>query len=74
MAEKKSLQHIFFALKDEELEEVRAAFQKKLKTLEQQLEKEHEERLIFIREKREQETKIISLQELASRSADEEQV
>jgi myosin-18 len=59
---------------DEELEDVRAAFQKKLKIVEQQLENEHEDRLNFLREKHELETKIITLQELAARSADEEQV
>ena len=42
--------------------------------MEQQLENEHEERLNFVREKHELETKIINLQELAARSADEEQV
>ena len=45
-----------------------------MKSLEQQLENEHEERLNFVREKHELETKIINLQELAARSADEEQV
>jgi hypothetical protein len=45
-----------------------------VKALEQQLENEHEERLNFVREKHELETKIINLQELAARSADEEQV
>ncbi len=59
---------------DEELEQIRAGFQKKLKIVEQQLESEHEERLNFLREKREQEAKIMSLQELAARSTDEEQV
>merc|ERR1719270_1415053 len=47
---------------------------KKVKALEQQLENEHEERINFMREKHELETKIINLQEMASRSADEEQV
>ena len=42
--------------------------------MEQQLENEHEERLNFVRETHELETKIINLQELAARSADEEQV
>ena len=42
--------------------------------MEQQLENDHEERLNFVREKHELETKIINLQELAARSADEEQV
>ena len=45
-----------------------------MKSLEQQLENEHEERLNFVRETHELETKIINLQELAARSADEEQV
>jgi len=59
---------------DEELEDVRAAFQKKLKIVEQQLENEHEDRLNFLHEKHELETKIITLQELAARSGDEDQV
>ena len=42
--------------------------------MEQQLENEHEERINFMREKHELETKIINLQEVASRSADEEQL
>ena len=45
-----------------------------MKALEQQLENEHEERINFVREKHELETRIINLQEMASRSADEEQV
>merc|ERR1719412_3382751 len=60
--------------KDDELEDARASAQKKVKVLEQQLESEHEERINFMREKHELETKIINLQELANRSADEEQV
>lgn len=60
--------------KDDEVEEARASAQKKIKSLEQQLESEHEERLQFVREKHELETKIINLQELANRGADEEQV
>ena len=62
------------ANKEEELEDIRAAAQKKIKVLEQQLENEHEERINFVREKHELETRIINLQEMASRSADEEQV
>ena len=62
------------ASKEEELEDVRAAAQKKVKVLEQQLENEHEERINFVREKHELETRIINLQEMASRSTDEEQV
>jgi myosin-18 len=62
------------ANKEEELEDARAGAQKKVKALEQQLENEHEERINFVREKHELETRIINLQEMASRSADEEQV
>ena len=50
------------ANKEEELEDVRAAAQKKVKALEQQLENEHEERINFVREKHELETRIINLQ------------
>jgi myosin-18 len=64
----------YFKNQEEELEDARAATQKKVKALEQQLENEHEERINFVREKHELETKIINLQEMASRSADEEQV
>lgn len=45
-----------------------------MKVLEQQLEHEHEERLNFVREKHELETKLMNLKEFASRSADAEQV
>ena len=65
---------IFVSFQEEELEDARAATQKKVKALEQQLENEHEERINFVREKHDLETKIINLQEMASRSADEEQV
>ena len=65
---------MFVSFQEEELEDARAATQKKVKALEQQLENEHEERINFVREKHELETKIINLQEMASRSADEEQV
>jgi len=61
-------------LKDEEFEESRAGFQKKIKTLEQQIETDHDEKLTFIREKHEFEAKIFVLQETLSRSIDEEQV
>lgn len=60
--------------KEDELEDARAAAQKKVKALEQQLESEHEERIGFVREKHDLETKIMNLQDMASRSADEEQV
>jgi len=56
------------------LEDARAASTKKVKVLEQQLETEHEERLSHVREKHDLEAKIMSLRELASRSADEDLV
>ena len=48
--------------KEDDLEDARAAAQKKIKALEQQLESEHEERIHFVREKHELETKIMNLQ------------
>lgn len=60
--------------KEDELEDARNAAMKKVKALEQQLESEHEERIGFVREKHELETKIINLQDLASRSTDEDVV
>ena len=63
-----------FSSKEDELEDARSAAQKKVKVLEQQLESEHEERLHFMREKHELESKIMNLQDLASRSADEDQL
>ena len=60
--------------KEDDLEDAKAAAAKKVKALEQQLESEHEERLHFMREKHELESKIMNLQDLASRSADEDQL
>ena len=60
--------------KEDELEDARAAAAKKLKTLEQQLEQEHEERMGFVRDKHELESKIMNLQDLLDRSGDEELV
>ena len=48
--------------KEDELEDARAATQKKVKVLEQQLEQEHEERITFMRERHDLEGKIIGLQ------------
>ncbi|XP_050299699.1 unconventional myosin-XVIIIa isoform X2 [Anthonomus grandis grandis] len=48
-------------LQEEELEEVRCNAQKKVKALEQQLENEHEERTILLREKHELERRLQSL-------------
>jgi hypothetical protein len=53
---------------------VRATSQKKVKALEQQLEAEHEERLNYVREKRDLEMKVMLMHELSARSVDEDQV
>jgi len=60
--------------KDEEIEEARASANKKVKILEQQLEQEHEERIMFLRERHDLEQKIGTLQDMLERSGDEEQV
>ena len=60
--------------KEDELEDARAASVKKLKSLEQQLEQEHEERMGFVREKHDLESKIMNLQDMLERSGDEELV
>jgi len=60
--------------KEDEIEDVRASAQKKVKVLEQQLEQEHEERIGFLREKHDLEGKILNLQDMLERSGDEEQV
>ena len=57
-----------------QVEDVKAAFGKKLKVLEQQLEQEHEERMGFVREKHDLESKIMNLQDMLERSGDEELV
>merc|ERR1719233_2539760 len=44
--------------KEEEIEEARASANKKVKILEQQLEQEHEERIMFLRERHDLEQKI----------------
>ena len=48
--------------KEEELEDARTSSQKKVKGLESQLETEHEERINYMREKHDLETKIMNLQ------------
>ena len=48
--------------KEDELEDARAATQKKVKVLEQQLEQEHEERISFLRERHDLEGKVMGLQ------------
>merc|ERR1719342_1801956 len=59
-------------MKEEELEDVKAGFGKKLKVLEQQLEQEHEDRIGFLREKHELEGRIVNLQDMLEASAEQE--
>ena len=59
-------------MKDEEIEDVKAGFAKKLKVLEQQLEQEHEDRIGFLREKHELEGRIATLQDMLEVSAEQE--
>ncbi|XP_028045147.1 unconventional myosin-XVIIIa isoform X3 [Monomorium pharaonis] len=60
--------------RDEELEEVRGNAHKKVKALESQLENEHEERTILLREKHELERRLVALEEQdrADRAAEAE--
>jgi len=59
-------------MKDEDIEDAKAAMGKKLKVLEQQLEEEHEDRIGFLRERHDMEGKIINLSEMLERSAEDE--
>ena len=59
-------------MKEEELEDVKAGFGKKLKVLEQQLEQEHEDRIGFLREKHDLEGRIANLQDMLEASAEQE--
>ena len=58
--------------KEDDLEDIRLANNKKVKVLEAQLEQEHEERMGQVRDKHELEAKVQSLQDLLDRSGDEE--
>ncbi|XP_042862173.1 protein piccolo-like isoform X4 [Penaeus japonicus] len=62
------------AQREEELEEVRIAAQKKVKALEAQLENEHEERTMLVREKHELERRITDLQDRTITHVDEDYV
>merc|ERR1719462_493480 len=73
VAGKKDL-HNEIRSREEELEDARNSYSKKVKLLEQQLEQEHEERLGFLRERHEHEAKIVGLQDLLERAGDEEQI
>eukprot|EP00092_Neocalanus_flemingeri_P051581 GFUD01060062.1.p1 GENE.GFUD01060062.1~~GFUD01060062.1.p1 ORF type:complete len:1100 (-),score=343.06 GFUD01060062.1:284-3319(-) len=59
-------------LKDEDIEDTKAAMGKKLKVLEQQLEEEHEDRIGYLRERHDMEGRILNLQEMLERSAEDE--
>ena len=61
-------------LKEDDIEDIRMNNNKKVKTLEQQLELEHEERMGLMREKQDLESKVISLQDMLNRSGDEDLV
>lgn len=60
--------------RDEELEDVRGNAHKKVKALESQLENEHEERTILLREKHELERRLVAIEEQdrADRAAEAE--
>merc|ERR1719410_1532673 len=73
VAGKKDL-HNEIRMREEELEDARNSYSKKVKLLEQQLEQEHEERLGFLRERHEHEAKIVGLQDLLERAGDEDQI
>lgn len=74
MAQIKKEQRREMQSKEDELEDARAAANKKVKVLEQQLEQEHEERIGFLRERHELEGKIMTLQDMLERAGDEEQL
>ncbi|XP_042238806.1 uncharacterized protein LOC121877237 isoform X2 [Homarus americanus] len=60
--------------REEELEEVRISAQKKVKALEAQLENEHEERTLLVREKHELERRITELQDRTITHVDEDYI
>ncbi|KAK3877190.1 hypothetical protein Pcinc_018077 [Petrolisthes cinctipes] len=60
--------------REEELEEVRISAQKKAKALESQLESEHEERTLVVREKHELERRLAALQDRSVGHVEEEYV
>ncbi|CAG0902553.1 unnamed protein product, partial [Darwinula stevensoni] len=61
-------------LKDEEIEEYRAASQKKIKAMESQLEEEHEERTLLVREKHDLERKLMDAQDNARQAGNSDKV
>lgn len=61
-------------MKEDDIEDIRMNNNKRVKALEAQLETEHEERMGFLREKHDLESKVMNLQDLLERSGDEDLV
>ena len=61
-------------LKEDDIEDIRMNNNKRVKALEAQLEQEHEERMGFLREKHDLESKVMNLQDMLERSGDEDLV
>ena len=61
-------------MKEDDIEDIRMNNNKRVKALEAQLETEHEERMGFLREKHDLESKVMNLQDMLERSGDEDLV
>ncbi|KAI9561532.1 hypothetical protein GHT06_012491 [Daphnia sinensis] len=62
------------AQREEEIEDTRCSAQKKVKALEAQLESEHEERTLLVREKHELERQLLSMAQHAAHAADDDTI
>ncbi|XP_046442459.1 unconventional myosin-XVIIIa-like isoform X2 [Daphnia pulex] len=62
------------AQREEEMEDTRCSAQKKVKALEAQLESEHEERTLLVREKHELERQLLSMAQHAAHAADDDTI
>ena len=60
--------------KEDDIEDIRMNNNKRVKALETQLEQEHEERMGYLREKHDLESKVMNLQDMLERSGDEDLV
>ena len=60
--------------KEDDIEDIRMNNNKRVKALEIQLEQEHEERMGYLREKHDLESKVMNLQDMLERSGDEDLV
>lgn len=60
--------------RDEEMEDIRCSAQKKVKALEAQLESEHEERTLLVREKHELERQLLSVAQQAANAMDDDTI